>query len=226
MKVSVVIPTYNEEENIEDALKGVIRNLKGLDHEIIVIDDSTDRTADIIRSMKQKNVRVIKREGKLGLGSAYKLGFSEAVGDVVFSMDADGSHDPVYFKDFIMRIQENRVVIGSRYVAGGKRNDPFLRKIFPKIGSLAYKVLLRSKVLDVTSGYRLYSKESLQRIDLGKFPDDFSFQTALLLELSKKGVEFEEIPIKFHERVGGEPKYSSKDFIGNLKVLLKNIWKR
>ncbi len=227
--LSIIIPTYNERENIEPLIKEIQRTMQKTTtkYEIIIIDDnSPDGTQEIIKKIikqaKDSKLRLYTRPEKQGLGSAYKYGFKKAKGTMLMEIDADFSHDPKEIPAFIKAIEEdNDAIIGSRSVAGGKRNDPLTRKIFPIIGSMLYKTLLKSEIKDITSGYRLYKKSALDKISLNSLPDDFSFQVALLFSLINKKCKIKEIPIKFNKRRAGEPKYSTKDLIGNIKILMK-----
>ncbi len=222
IKLSIVIPTCNEEGNIKRMIEGISEHLADVKYEIVVIDESADRTLEIVNSLNDRRIRLFHREKRAGLGGAYKVGFREAHGEVIVSMDGDGSHDPRYLKTFLREIEGNDIVIGSRYVAGGSRRDPLIRRVLPRLASLIYRIVLRSPVLDVTSGYRAYRRELLEKLDFSKLPDDFSFQAAILMESLKKNVRVKEVPIVFHKRKGGWSKYSTKDSVGNLKVLLKH----
>jgi len=226
--ISIVIPTYNEKKNIEMLLPQIFKILKK-DAEVIIVDDnSTDGTRDSVKElMKKFNVRLLKRDKKMGIGSAYKDGFKMAKGDIVFEMDADLSHDPKHLKSFIEKITEGYdVVVGSRYIKGGKRKDPFYRKIFPAVGNFFYKSLMKSQVRDTTSGYRAYKREVLNKIELNDLPNDFSFQAAILFKLILEKAKVTEIPIDFKDRMYGETKYSSKELLSNFKFLLKLIYNR
>ena len=229
--LSILIPTYNERKNIGDLLEEVeevLRNEK-ITGEIIVIDDnSPDKTWEIVENKMKvyNNIRLIKREKKLGLGSAYKRGFKESEGEMIIEMDADFSHDPKDIPRFVDKILECDVVVGSRYVKSGERNDPFFRKIFPLIGNFFYNFFLDFPVRDATSGYRAYKKTFLKKINLKKIPDDFSFQAAILFELSRKDAKITEIPIKFERRKSEKSKYSTRDLFSNLKLFVTLFFHR
>lgn len=225
LELSLVLPTYNEEESIKQVLDGIKKELEGLTYEIIVVDDSTDRTPDIVRSAGDSRVRLFHREKKSGLGSAYVMGFSKANGKFIISMDADGSHNPRYIKIFLSKISDCDVVIGSRRVEGGVRSDPLLRHVLPKFASAAYRVLLGSPVSDITSGYRVYRRSMLEGLDISDLPSDFSFQPAILMMLLKAGAKAKEVPIVFQKREAGRSKYRLKDLIGNLKFFLKMMFR-
>jgi len=220
--VSVVVPTYNEEENIEDFIKKLKSELEDYSLEIIVVDDSDDSTASIIRDIDDSGseINLIEREGKSGIGSAYKLGFSRAEGEKIVQMDADFSHRPEQIEKLLEALEDTDIVVGSRYVDGGERNDPFFRRINPLIGSYLYQYALGSPVSDVTSGFKAYNKETAEEIP-EDIPDGFHFQAASLIYLIDNGAEVKEVPIDFRPRRAGEPKYSFEDFTDNVKLLLK-----
>lgn len=219
--VSVVIPTYNEEENIQELLREIHGHLDPYSYEIIVIDDSTDSTAEKIREIEEElqKLNLIERDNARGIGSAYQRGFQEAMGDKIIQMDADFSHDPKYIPDFLKALEDADLVVGSRYVKGGDRNDPIHRRINPLIGSYLYRYGLGSPVRDVTSGFKGYTSETLDKMP-EKLPDGFHFQAASLMALVDE-VKVKEIPIDFRPRRAGEPKYSFKDLLDNVKLLLK-----
>ncbi len=227
--LSIIIPTYNERENIEPFIKEIQKTMQKTKktYEIIIIDDnSPDGTSKIVKELikktKDTTIRLYTRPKKQGLGSAYKYGFKKAKGTMLMEIDADFSHDPKEIPNFIKALnQGNDAVIGSRGITGGERNDPMRRKIFPMIGTILYKTLMNCNTKDITSGYRLYKKSALDKINLNTLPDDFSFQVALLFALTHKNCKIKEIPIKFNKRRAGEPKYSTKDLFGNIKILIK-----
>lgn len=220
--VSVVVPTYNEEENIEDFLQEVKDKLKARDLEIIIVDDSEDSTSSIIRENygDDSEINLIERDEAEGIGSAYKEGFSKADGDKIVQMDADFSHQPEYIEDLLEALERYNIAVGSRYVDGGDRNDPIYRRINPLIGSYLYRYGLGSPVNDVTSGFKAYRYETVQKLP-DELPDGFHFQAASLMSLVEKGAEVGEVPIDFRPRRAGEPKYSLEDFIDNVVLLLK-----
>lgn len=221
-EVSVVVPTYNEEENIEDFVKKLKSELEDYSLEIIIVDDSDDSTASIIRDIddSESEINLIEREDKSGIGSAYKLGFSRAEGEEIVQMDADFSHRPEQIEKLLEALKDTDIAVGSRYVDGGERNDPFFRRINPLIGSYLYQYALGSPVSDVTSGFKAYKKDTAEEIP-EDIPDGFHFQAASLIYLIDNGAEVKEVPIDFRPRRAGEPKYSFEDFTDNVKLLLK-----
>jgi dolichol-phosphate mannosyltransferase len=229
MDVSIVIPTYNEAENVEPLIKEIAQQLEGRNFEIIFVDDdSPDGTADIIEDMQDERdfLRLIRREQKAGIGSAYKEGFREAKGNYVVQMDADFSHRPEDLPKLIETLEQDvMVVIGSRYVDGGERKDPVYRRIFPIIGSYLYRFGLGASVKDFTSGFKGLNAEVVEDISEG-LPDGFCFNPALLLSATKMDYEIVEVPIKFEERRAGKPKYSTFDLCRNALFFSKRMLER
>lgn len=219
--VSVVVPTYNEEENIQELLQEIDSELEDYSYEIVVIDDSDDSTAGKIREIEDEleKINLNVREEAKGIGSAYKEGFGKADGDKIIQMDADFSHDPKYLPDMIEALENSDLVVGSRYVDGGDRNDPLHRRINPLIGSYLYQYGIGSPVKDVTSGFKAYNSDVIEMMS-EDLPDGFHFQAASLMSLVDD-VEVTEYPIDFRPRRAGEPKYSFRDFLDNVKLLLK-----
>ncbi|MFB6215915.1 MAG: glycosyltransferase, partial [Candidatus Aenigmatarchaeota archaeon] len=217
MEVSVVIPTYNEAENIEALINEVANELGDRDFEIIIVDDnSPDNTAEIVKELQEdfEGLKLIEREGKSGIGSAYKEGFQEASGDFIVQMDADFSHPPRYITDLLKGLEDSDVAVGSRYVEGGERRDPLHRRIFPLIGSYLYRYGLGFPVRDFTSGFKAYRSE-VMNIFTDDLPDGFHFQAASLLKIVDNDYSVTEVPIEFEERRAGKPKYDQMDLVKN-----------
>lgn len=217
MDVSVVIPTYNESENVGPLVESIEEELKDKDFEIIFVDDnSPDGTAEKIKDLRdEKNfLKLIEREGKNGIGSAYKKGLHEAKGDKIIQMDADFSHPPRYINDLLEALESNDVAVGSRYVEDGDRQDPIHRRIFPLIGSYLYRYGLGFPVKDFTSGFKAYNREVIE-IFTDDLPDGFHFQAASLLKIVDNNYSVKEVPIEFEERRAGDPKYDHMDLVKN-----------
>jgi dolichol-phosphate mannosyltransferase len=207
----VVIPTYNERENIKKLIPKILyQKVPGVKFKIIIVDDnSPDRTAKEAR--KFKNVRVISRPAKLGLGSAYVTGFGEAIklnADVVFSMDADLSHNFDYAKDFIGKIKLGAdVVIGSRYVKGGGTNWPVSRKIISGGANMLARIILGVPAADLTSGFRCYKTSILKKALNREFKStSYSFLEEMVYYCHLSGAKISEVPIFFKDRVSGKSK--------------------
>lgn len=226
LETSVVIPTYNEEENITEIVSRVSESLDGMEHEIVIVDgNSEDGTPGTVKELMEEyeNLRLIEREEREGLGAAYRHAFGKVEGEVVIQMDADISHPPEKIPEMVEAVKDGSdVAVGSRYVESGERKDPFHRRVFPLIGSYLYRFLLDSPVRDVTSGFKAYRREHAEQISEADLPAGFHFQAASLFHLLENGATVEEVPITFQERNAGEPKYDYPgDLIDNALLLLK-----
>jgi dolichol-phosphate mannosyltransferase len=216
MKTLVVIPTYNERENIENVI-GQVFDL-GLDINILVVDDgSPDGTGDMVESMQKNDSRIhlIRRPGKLGMGTAYVRGFKFAVEnnfDLVFEMDADLSHDPNDIPRFLKEVPNYDLVIGSRYINGvSVVNWPLSRLMLSYFASLYTRTITGIPVKDPTGGFKCFRIEVLKAIDLDQVKSGgYSFQIEMNYKAWKKGFRIKEIPIIFTERTGGSSKMSKK----------------
>jgi len=211
MLVIVVTPTYNEKENIKKLIPKILsQKIKDVKFKIIVVDDnSLDGTAKAAK--KFKGVQVISRPAKLGLGSAYVTGFGEAIkqgADVIFSMDADLSHDVDYMKDFISAINSGAdAVIGSRYISGGGTNWPTSRKIISGGANLLARIILGVPANDLTSGYRCYKSKILKKTLNREFKStSYSFLEELIYYCHLEKAKIAEVPIFFKDRTVGESK--------------------
>ena len=216
----VIIPTYNEKENIER----IIRKVFSLDggYEILIIDDgSPDGTAAIVKSLQKEfpdRLNLIERAGKLGLGTAYITGFKWALGhgyDYIFEMDADFSHDPDDLPRLLEACKEGEgVAIGSRYSDGiSVVNWPIGRIIMSYYASVYVRTVLRMKVFDCTAGYKCYSRRVLEAIDLDKVEmKGYGFQIEMKYTAWKLGLELAEVPIIFVNRKLGTSKMSGGIF--------------
>ena len=218
MRSLVVIPTYNEADNIQK----VINKLLVYDQlDILVVDDnSTDGTAQIVKNLPdyEKKVFLIERPKKLGLGTAYITGFKwglERDYKLFFEMDADLSHDPKDIPRLVEKIQEGYdVVIGSRYMNNtiSVVGWDFKRLLLSKFANwYATTILGLKQFSDITSGFRVYKRECLNKIDLDKIKSNgYAFQIEMVYKLFKKGCKVGELPIIFYERNGGSSKMSKK----------------
>lgn len=213
-KILVVIPTYNESENIEK----LIQELKSLEHHIMIVDDnSPDGTSEIVENLKEKNnnLYLIKRESKLGLGSAYRDGFKAAMNmgyEFFVEMDADFSHQTIDLVEMIKNIDKADVIIGSRYIEGGGiKGWNYKRRLLSKLANLFTQILFGYHIKDSTSGFRIYNRESLEKINFQKTKSDgYSFQIEMTYRANKKNLKILEIPITFYERREGESKMTGK----------------
>lgn len=219
-EISIVVPTYNESENIGNLLQAVSKTLESCDYEIIIVDDnSPDGTAGIVRkiSCEDNRIRLVVRSGKLGLGSAILEGFSMAEGNYLLMIDADLSHRPEDIKRLIDRRKEADIIIGSRYINGGRTICwPMKRRIISRIAIVLVKLFFNLSVKDPVSGFALYKKETIERLNGKLRPMGYK----LLLEVLAKspGVTVIEIPITFINRKTGKSKLSLDEVLKFIKL--------
>lgn len=217
MRPIVVLPTYNEADNVPRLLRAV--RAAAPEVEVLVVDDgSPDGTADIARRIGSEvgGVRVLERPGKGGLGSAYRAGFDMVLAegyDVVISMDADLSHDPGVIPEMLRLIDHGAdAVVGSRYVTGGGTTDwPIRRQLLSKWGNAYTRAVLGLPTRDCTSGFRAYRASALAAIDPGSTSaDGYAFLTELVRRLTRSGATVVETPIIFRDRTLGKSKMSGR----------------
>jgi dolichol-phosphate mannosyltransferase len=225
MQNSVVIPTYNEAGNITLLLERLSGVLPPKSEIIIVDDNSPDGTGKIAEKMKKtcKNLRVIHRKGKQGIGSAYKDGFRMARGEYIFEMDADLSHDPKYIPMFLEKIKSYDCVIGSRYEQGGGVPDwGIYRRLISRGANTLASLILGLHLPDVTSGYRVYRKSVLEKIDLDSIKSNFyAFQVEIALRVKKAGFSIGTIPIVFPDRRKGTSKMGVSEILRFFIMILR-----
>lgn len=228
MRSVVVLPTYQERANIEPFLRAV---RAAADVDVLVVDDnSPDGTGAAAEEVGEEigGIDVLHRPEKAGLGSAYREGFDHAMRDgydVILSMDADFSHDPVILPDFLAAIDAGAdAVIGSRYVPGGEVVDwPPHRRLLSRWGNAYTRGVLRISAHDCTSGYRAYRADTLKAIDPGSTTaEGYAFLTELARRLTRQGARIEEIPIAFRDRVRGKSKMSLR--VISESMLLVTRW--
>jgi dolichol-phosphate mannosyltransferase len=211
-RVVMVVPTYNEADN----LAWVVRRLRTAapDVDVLVVDDNspdgTGRLADELAAADDR-IRVLHRVDKAGLGAAYLHGFAvalEAGYDVIGEMDADGSHQPEQLHRLLTALESADLVIGSRWVPGGSIvNWPRRREALSRGGNLYVRLLLGIDVRDATAGYRLFRRQTLEKIDLDSVRSTgYVFQTDLVTRAVRAGLTVREVPIDFVERVRGDSK--------------------
>ena len=221
--VLVIIPTYNEKDNIQK----LIRDIYGLNpaiHILVVDDNSPDGTSTIVKQLKNefKNLFLLERQGKLGLGTAYIAGFKFALQNgyhFVFEMDADFSHDPREIPSFLEAIKDADIVIGSRYCKGvNVVNWPLSRLVLSIFANRYTRFITGLPLHDSTGGYKCFRREVLQAIDLdGISSGGYSFQIEVNFIAWKKGFRLKEIPIIFIDRTIGKSKMSKK-------ILREAVW--
>lgn len=216
MKSLVIIPTYNEKDNIGKIIPLVLK--QDPDIEVLVVDDnSPDGTGKIVSELTATNrrVKLIQRMKKSGLGTAYLTGFQYALQngyDYIFEMDSDFSHDPAYLPYFLSAIQEADLVLGSRYIKGvNVVNWPISRLILSYYANVYARWVTGLPVKDSTGGFKCFKREVLEKIGLDRIHSNgYAFQIEMSFRAWKKGFKIKEIPIIFVDRREGESKMSKK----------------
>ncbi|HEY8448673.1 MAG TPA: polyprenol monophosphomannose synthase [Thermomicrobiales bacterium] len=215
--VTVVIPTYNERDNLAPLVRRVLE--AGPDFSILVVDDNspdgTGELADELSSKHPGRVRVLHRDKKSGIGPAYRAGFREALAlgsPIIAQMDADGSHDPAALPRLVAVLQQADVVLGSRYVAGGStRGWPLHRRLISRLGGLYARIVLGVPIADLTGGFKAYRREALIAINPDQIRSDgYCFQIETTYRALQCGCRVVEVPIVFVDRVAGKSKLSRR----------------
>lgn len=221
----VIIPTYNEAKNITK----LINELKKINVDILIVDDnSPDNTSNLVKQNKSYGISifVIDRLEKLGLGSAYRVGFSWAIEKeykYIAQMDADFSHRIIDLLNLFKYKEKYGLVLGSRYVEGGKTEGwNKKRKTLSKYANKISTFLISSPVKDMTSGFRVYTNEALKKIDfMSTSTDGYSFQIEMLVKALDKRVDIKELPIVFEDREDGNSKFNSAIVFEAMFTLLR-----
>ncbi len=223
MKKHIIIPTYNESENLE-ALVGRIFILHPDFYITVVDDNSPDGTGRIADSLSEQypNFTVIHKQKKYGLGKAYITGFKYALSegaDLLFEMDADFSHNPEYLEDFLTASKKADFVIGSRYINGVRVNGwRFRRLLLSKLANIYVSYIVVKPVWDFTAGFRCYKRKVIESVDLDTITSDgYAFQIEMTCLAFRNGFRLREIPIVFSEREHGYSKISRK-------IIWEAIW--
>jgi dolichol-phosphate mannosyltransferase len=216
MKTLVIIPTYNERENIERIVPLVLEKDPSI-HVLIVDDGSPDGTGQLADGMAKEDNRifVIHRKNKSGLGTAYITGFKFALKktyDLIFEMDCDFSHDPKYIPHFLGAIRDADLVLGSRYIKGvNVINWPMSRLLLSYYANVYSRIITGLPVKDATGGFKCFRREILESLELDKVKSNgYSFQIEMSFRAWKKGFRIKEIPIVFEDRKLGQSKMSKK----------------
>jgi len=237
-KVVVVIPTFNERENIGNLIEKIERVFSkgGINGGILVVDDnSPDGTAEVAETLSKRfgNIRLLRRKQKLGLGSAYRDGFRFALknmkADIVFEMDADLSHDPVYIPDFLKGLEENcDAVVGSRHIPGGEiKGWSVYRHFISSTANTITKITLGIRVSDITTGFRAYKAEALEAIDYESLHSEgYGFQIETLFRCGRKGLTVGEVPIVFVDRRSGSSKLGKGQMFQFIGTTIRLFWIR
>lgn len=217
MDIRVIIPTYNEKDNIKELVERILA--LEINARIIVVDDnSPDGTGQIAEALAHENerVEVIHRRGKLGLGTAYIAGFKHGLAqgaDRLVTMDADFSHDPTYIPGLVNLANYYHITIGSRYIPrGGVLNWGWRRRFLSWAANAFARTALGLKAHDCTAGFRCYHREVLLNIDLDQiFSDGYSFLVEMIFKCQRRGYTVGEIPIIFANRERGQSKISQRE---------------
>lgn len=229
-KTLIIMPTYKEIENIKKMMETLFSLYPEI-HLLVIEDNSPDGTADAVKEYQKtnKNIHMVQRKGKLGLGTAYVAGFKWALDsangdfDFIFEMDCDFSHDPKSVADLLRAAQENDLVIGSRYIDGIRIiNWPFKRLLLSYLGGIYARMITGLTLMDTTGGFKCFRKTTLQKIDLDNIiTTGYSFQLELNYKVWCKGLRVKEVPIIFYERVVGQSKMSGNIIKEALFVVIK-----
>jgi dolichol-phosphate mannosyltransferase len=222
----LILPTYNEAENIGPIVLAARAQLRDDDRILIVDDNSPDGTGVIAEQLAQtmEGIEVLHRPGKQGLGRAYLAGFEHALAggaELVLEMDADFSHDPADLPRLIAAAEEGAdLVLGSRYVAGGSVTDwGLLRRLVSRGGSWYARKILAVEVRDLTGGFKCFRRSVLEALDLNAVhADGYGFQIELTYRTIKAGFRVAEVPIVFRDRRVGESKM-------NARIAFEAVWK-
>jgi dolichol-phosphate mannosyltransferase len=227
MKTLLIIPTYNEVENLPPLLNEIFKYAPETD--ILIVDDnSPDGTGELADKISEENasVHVLHRTGKLGLGTAYIAGFKYAIAhdyDAAFEMDADFSHDPRYLPDFLRAIEDADLVIGSRYIReGGTPNWSLIRRFISGGGNIFARFMLGIPVHDCTAGYRCYRRGVLETINLDTIQSQgYAFQIEMVYRTRQHSFKIIETPIIFKDRRVGKSKMSRKIVIEGFTYVIR-----
>lgn len=229
MRALIVVPTYNEIENLQALVEAVLGAAPSTVDLLVVDDNSPDGTGQLADLLSQKyapRVHVLHREKKMGLGTAYVNGFKWGLArpeyEALIEMDADFSHHPRYLKTMLETLEKNDVAIGSRYVPGGGTvNWGLGRKIISRGGSLYSRIILGAQIRDFTGGFNGWRRPVLEAVDLPTLRSDgYSFQIELKYRAYLKGYRIAEFPIIFEDRKVGKSKMSKRIVI----EALKRVW--
>jgi len=229
-KYSVLLPTYNEKENLPIIIWLLVKYFteSDINYEVIVIDDgSPDGTLDVAKQLQkiygEDRIVLRPREKKLGLGTAYIHGIKNATGNFVVIMDADLSHHPKFIPQFIKKQEEGDydVVTGTRYAGdGGVYGWDLKRKLVSRTANYITQVLLRPGVSDLTGSFRLYKKDVLEKLIKSCVSKGYVFQMEMMVRARTLDMTIAEVPISFVDRFYGESKLGGSEIIGFIKGLI------
>jgi dolichol-phosphate mannosyltransferase len=226
---SVILPTYNERENLPLMMSMLNKHFEqhSVEYEIVIVEDnSPDGTLAVAQALRDvygaNHVTIISRPGKLGLGSAYMDGLKMCRGDFVFLMDADMSHHPKHMVEFIAKQKSSDadIVTGTRYALGGGVAGWDLRRVLTSRGAnLLANLLLTPGISDLTGSFRLYKKAVLERLMSSVKGKTYVFQMEVIVRAKQQGFSIDEVPIVFVDRIYGESKLGANEIISYIKGL-------
>ena len=237
MKLAIVIPTYNEAETIPSLIKELFEKIKHLVEklDVLIIDDSSpDGTADIVRELGEKyeKITVVQRPKKMSLGAAYKEGFRHVLekfdSELVLQMDADHSHQPSEIPNMLEKIKNFDFLIASRHVEGSDVIGWGVgRKTTHSIAGAIARTCAKIEIKDSTSGFRMFKKKTLERIDFDKIRSDgFAFQIEVLYQLKQLGMKGLEVPTVFVNRTEGSSKMGSSEMLQFITMCISYIGRK
>ena len=237
MKLAIVIPTYNEAETIPSLIKELFEKIKHLVEklDVLIIDDSSpDGTADIVRELGEKyeKITVVQRPKKMGLGAAYKEGFRHILekfdSELVLQMDADHSHQPSEIPNMLEKIKNFDFLIASRHVEGSDVIGWGVgRKTTHSVAGAIARICAKIEINDSTSGFRMFKKKTLEKIDFEKIRSDgFAFQIEVLYQLKQLGMRGLEVPTVFVNRTEGSSKMGSSEMLQFITMCISYIGRK
>ncbi|MCP4912501.1 MAG: polyprenol monophosphomannose synthase [Oligoflexia bacterium] len=231
-KTLIIIPTYNEIDNIERMVTTLFTKYPAISL-LIIEDGSPDGTAEVVKKLQDthQNLHMIQRTGKLGLGTAYITGFKWALEreyDFVFEMDCDFSHDPDHVKELLAAAQDNHLVIGSRYINGIRIiNWPFKRLLLSYLASIYTRFVTGLPIQDTTGGFKCFTRKALESLNLDNIiAKGYIFQLELNYKVWSNGLKVKEVPIVFYERQQGVSKMGGGIIFEALFTVLKLRFKK
>jgi len=237
VKLSIVIPTYNEKETLPNLIERLYDEIEPLVEElhVVIVDDSSpDGTADLARNLGEKfhKISVIQRPMKMGLGAAYKDGFNHVLEkldvDLIVQMDADHSHNPSEIAIMIEKIVNYDYIIASRHVPGSSIIGwNARRQMTHSVAGAIARFSAKIDIKDPTSGFRMFKKETLQRVEFDRIHSDgFAFQIEVLYQLKQKDLRGLEVPTTFVNRVEGESKMGGSEILQFIKMCFSFFGKK
>lgn len=233
-KFSVLLPTYDERENLPYMIYFLDKAFTSVhcDYEVIIVDDaSPDGTQEVARALQTEfgpdKIILAPRPGRMGLGSAYKHGVKHATGNFILILDADMSHHPKFIPEFIRKQRETDcdIVTGTRYVSqGGVHGWTLRRKLVSRVANYLAHVMLQPGVSDLTGSFRLYKKECFEAIMTKMEATGYVFQMEIIVRAKKMSFSINEVPITFVDRLFGESKMGTDEIAQYLAQLWKLMW--